>query len=72
MRESGRAKEGWRGTVKSVGTEKTDAASEDPQGESNLRRGRLKTEQRMQTEDGRVKTGEESLKTAPECGLRTY
>ena len=32
--------------------------------------GRLKTEQRMQTQDGRVKTGEESLKTAPGRGRR--
>ena len=59
--------------MKSVGKEKTDAASEDPQDELNLRPGgRLKTEQRMQTEDGRVKTGEESLKTAPWRGRRTY
>ena len=57
--------------MRSVGTEKTDAASEDPQGELNLRPGgRLKTEQRMQTKDGRVKMGEESLKTAPGRGRR--
>ena len=58
--------------MKSVGKEKTDAVAEDPQDELNLRPwGRLKTEQRMQTEDGRVKTGEESLKTAPGRGRRT-
>ena len=40
MRENGRAKERRRAAVRYVGTEKTDAASEDPQDELNLRPGR--------------------------------